>query len=506
MALHPKTEVLLADGRTAPLHDLKPGDQLMGNDSSPICLTEITPVERDAFELIPKRGHAFVADGEQVIVLAKGLGSRKASFSKKRGRMVSKHRHIPNIVPCHLRDFISRSRSFKRRFFLVKQAVQFKSQPVPFDPYLLGIWLGDGLQRKVGIANTDREVIDYVYQVAASYGLRVYENVKKKSSCSSFIIVRGNVSGHGRHKNPLLNLFKSLGLIREKHIPSVFLQNDEGVRLTVLAGLVDTDGYVKNGVLYITQKRERLIHDIKRLADSLGFRTRTSSAVKKIKSTGFSGRYFQLSISGDLNRIPVKIGHKRSRPISDRYDRKMGGFQVKSRGKDKLLQLSFDRNLPILLADGTLVGSASEAPGLDSYLKNVEDQWWHQRLAEVKAHIEKTGLRPNHPDKKAQWLKKQETLAERNQLPPDKAKLLEGLNTSNQDRHFELMVNRLLRFRQLNPGKKPKFNLVFEGVNLGYWCGRQREFYRMGKLSPQRIERLQSIGFPLKTRRAKGEN
>ncbi|HAC25398.1 MAG TPA: hypothetical protein DCE81_10825 [Cytophagales bacterium] len=87
----------------------------------------------------------------------------------------------------------------------------------------------------------------------------------------------------------------------------------------------------------------------------------------------------------------------------------------------------------------------------------------------------------------------------------DKAKLLEGLNTSNQDRHFELMVNRLLRFRQLNPGKKPKFNLVFEGVNLGYWCGRQREFYRMGKLSPQRIERLQSIGFPLKTRRSKGE-
>jgi hypothetical protein len=60
------------------------------------------------------------------------------------------------------------SRTFKRRFFLVKQAVWFRSQPVLFDPYLLVIWLDDGLQRNVGISNTDRKVIDYVYEVAAS--------------------------------------------------------------------------------------------------------------------------------------------------------------------------------------------------------------------------------------------------------------------------------------------------------------------------------------------------
>ncbi|MFN5168107.1 MAG: Helicase associated domain protein [Cyclobacteriaceae bacterium] len=500
MALHPNTEVLLANGQVAQIQTLKPGEQLMGSDSSPMRVVDIKPINREAYQVVPRRGQKFIVDGDQVLVLAKGLGARKASFSKKRGRMTQKYRHIPNNVPCQLLDFVSKSRTFKRRFFLVKQAVRFKSQPVPFDPYLLGIWLGDGLQGKVGIANTDREVIDYVYRVADSYGLKVSENVKKSSSCSSFVIVRGNVSGYGRNKNPLLSEFKNLGLIREKHIPAVFHQNDAATRLAVLAGIIDTDGYVKNGVVYITQKRERLTHDIKRLADSLGFRTQLSSSVKRIKSTGFAGRYFTLSITGEINRIPVRIPHKISRPISTRYDRKMGGFTVKPIGETPLLELSFEADHPFLLADGTLLGSVGHAPTLDSYLKNAEEHAWHQRLDAVKKHIEKTGLVPFHPHKLAQWLKMQELRASQKKLSPDQVEMLKGVTTPNHERKFEMMIDRLLRFRAQHDGKWPVFNIVFEGVNLGFWCNRQRNFLRDGRLSQRRIERLRSIGFRFKLR------
>jgi intein/homing endonuclease len=59
-------------------------------------------------------------------------------------------------------------------------------------------------------------------------------------------------------------------MLGNKHIPELFLQNSKEVRIKVLAGLIDSDGYKDTNVYECTQKSVRLAEDIKKLANSLG--------------------------------------------------------------------------------------------------------------------------------------------------------------------------------------------------------------------------------------------
>ena len=59
--------------------------------------------------------------------------------------------------------------------------------------------------------------------------------------------------------------------MKNKHIPQIYLENSVDVRLKVLAGLIDTDGYLHRNVYEIVQKNVRLSNDIVTLANSLGF-------------------------------------------------------------------------------------------------------------------------------------------------------------------------------------------------------------------------------------------
>ncbi|WEW58909.1 pre-mRNA-splicing factor 8 [Emydomyces testavorans] len=87
----------------------------------------------------------------------------------------------------------------------------------------------------------------------------------------------------GSSVNPLLRALKDLGLITQeegpncnrKHIPSIYLKNSRSVRLNVLAGLIDTDGwyvYPQNMFGFAQSERchAKFFWDVVALARSLG--------------------------------------------------------------------------------------------------------------------------------------------------------------------------------------------------------------------------------------------
>src|SRR5260370_36145131 len=66
---------------------------------------------------------------------------------------------------------------------------------------------------------------------------------------------------------------RTLGLIRNKHIPAVYLRASEQQRFALLAGLLDTDGTVSHcGAVEFTTTNPQLAQDVNKLACSLGFR------------------------------------------------------------------------------------------------------------------------------------------------------------------------------------------------------------------------------------------
>ena len=69
----------------------------------------------------------------------------------------------------------------------------------------------------------------------------------------------------------LLEVLKKYNMLNNKHIPSHFKCNSRNIRLKLLAGLVDTDGYVNYNTIEIAQKSKQMTDDILYLALSIGF-------------------------------------------------------------------------------------------------------------------------------------------------------------------------------------------------------------------------------------------
>lgn len=143
----------------------------------------------------------------------------------------------------------------------VQPSVDYEEQEVPLDPYFVGMWLGDGTAACAQITNVDDEIIDYIEKMANMYGVEISVND------DGFTY---RLCGCKGGENTVLNHLKRLNLISNKHIPECYLNNSTAVRLQVLAGLIDTDGYLQDNTYEIVQKNDQLAKNIVELAMSLG--------------------------------------------------------------------------------------------------------------------------------------------------------------------------------------------------------------------------------------------
>ncbi|MGI5195645.1 hypothetical protein ACQEVY_18680 [Streptomyces sp. CA-288835] len=94
---------------------------------------------------------------------------------------------------------------------------------LPVDSYLFGVWLGDGDSRQAIITSADEE-IPAAFEAAGHPVLQVEH---RKGFCP-----RWSISG-------LLPRLQALGVLANKHVPSVYLRASRQQRMDLLAGLMD---------------------------------------------------------------------------------------------------------------------------------------------------------------------------------------------------------------------------------------------------------------------------
>jgi hypothetical protein len=95
------------------------------------------------------------------------------------------------------------------------------------------------------------------------------------------------------------------------------------------------------------------------------------------------------------------------------------------------------------------------------------------------------------------WQRRRRLLGD---LPPEQERLLEGLRGGfpAQDRWGE-GFRRLAAYREAHPDRWPSGRDTSpDGFLLGKWCTGQRHRYRLGKLDPEQIRKLEGLGFPFK--------
>lgn len=179
---------------------------------------------------------------------------------------------------------------------------EHKLAELPVDPYFLGLWLGDGDSAGTTIRTTDREIVvwlnSYVERLNQNkpegcVPLKLTEKLnygaehKRKSGHTAKVDVRNYdiISDDafvrsGTYWNPIFDGLKKLGLLNNKSagIPQEYMNGDEQSRLSVIAGLMDSDGcYVKSHNTYrftqLTEDHKKIVYDLKKLALSCGINT-----------------------------------------------------------------------------------------------------------------------------------------------------------------------------------------------------------------------------------------
>jgi len=339
------SKVLMFDGSIKKVEDIVIGDLLMGDDNTSREVLSLVSGREEMFEVVPYRGESMVVTADHKLSL-----KRRRRGLHKRGKPIN-DTEAGKITDITVRDFQKQNKSFKNFNLLYRVPVNWPEQKVPIDPYFLGLWLGDGHSHVPSITTMDKEIVDYLYSFASKMNMQITVKWKGKGNkAKEYALVTDKGKG-----NPLLSLLRENNLLHNKHIPKEYKANSREVRLQVLAGLVDTDGYRNRNSIQFTLKDKLLCDDILFLARSLGFHANIKKCTKGIKSTGFSGEYYRIGISGDCSIIPSLIPRKKCLPRSKWKDVLVTTIkEIKSVGEREYFGFMLDGNGRYVTGDFTV--------------------------------------------------------------------------------------------------------------------------------------------------------
>ena len=345
------TEVLMYNGTLKKVEDIVVGDLLMGPDSLPRRVCSLGRGRAPMFRICPNKGESFTCNAEHVLSL------QLSPFFQRNGNRKGGRIRGGEIVNISLNEYLKKSNNFKNSYGLWRAAVDFPSRTVPYDPYFVGVYLGDGTKKDcpcVTLGESKSEIVDYVRQWARENLVDIRE--EQGNNCIMYHLTqpgrRDLVTGRGYNfvRRDVLPYLAPNGIRR---IPSEYIVNSEEVRLNVLAGLLDTDGSLVYGTVYdLTTKYAKLAVDIAFMSRSLGFACNVSPCQKGCND--FVGTYYRLTISGDTDRIPCKVCRKRARPRRQVKSVLRSGFTVDSLGDGEYFGFELDGDGLYLLRDFTV--------------------------------------------------------------------------------------------------------------------------------------------------------
>ena len=265
-----------------------------------------------------------------------------------------------NVFDISVKQYMALNATTKKRLAGIRgQCVQWPTKKVVLDPYVLGLWLGDGMQKGYTYAcygEKDPEIINYL----TKWAQKNEANFKKTGKyVYAFTTTKEhNKKGHA----PLAKQLRAYNLVNNKHIPHEYLFNDRATRLAVLAGIIDTDGSVsRNGTrVSISQglNHTQLAHDIIFLARSLGFNCQTGirDTTWTYKGEKRHGQAIYMNISGlNVEDIPTLLPRKKcASPVAHNTSKSTGFITIRDAGIGSYVGIKIDGNERFLINDFTV--------------------------------------------------------------------------------------------------------------------------------------------------------
>lgn len=336
------TPVLMFDGTIKPVEDVEEGDLLMGDDSTPRTVLRLRRGQENMYRFTYMDGISHVFNESHILCLV---------ATQTHGRQTTGDKTTPLV-----RDYLTWSERKRRTNAAYRSGCDFQAQDkeLPIPPYILGLWLGDGTNCCPEICNPEPEVREEIFEYAKNcgYGITIDREYHYF------------FTNHKRHYGFLYKL-KQLGLYKNKHIPHAYKTASREGRLELLAGLLDTDGFLYNngGAYEITQKSENLAKDILYLVKSLGMHATLKPVRKKCYNTGVIGDYFRIHISRNIEQIPMRVARKKPNMgiVKQRPNLHFGIRSVESLGMGDYYGFELDGNHKFLSGDFTVLHNTGKS-------------------------------------------------------------------------------------------------------------------------------------------------
>ncbi len=364
------TPVIMYDGSIKAVEDIKVGDLVMGDDSTPRTVCALGRGREKMYRIDQTNGDSYTVNESHILSLVRSTW--------KKGRH-NPHRRTTEYKDVELKDYLATTANFQKEWYGYKVSIEFQAKPTGVDPYYLGLWLGDGTSANTDITTADGEVIGFLESYATNVGLRLVEKKISPTNKAKTYALSGKAFQRG--SNPLRAQMKQLGVLNNKHIPQLYKINSRETRLQLLAGLLDSDGYLGSNCFEFSNTNKRLIDDVVFLVRSLGFRV----SVSQKQTTNQTGDVFysqSVHISGHTDQIPTRIKRKQAKPRKQIKDPLHTSIEVIPLDEDDYYGFTLDGNGRFLLGDFTVTHNTStlqqisneviENGGISVYVSNPD--------------------------------------------------------------------------------------------------------------------------------------
>lgn len=363
--------VMAANGRSMLVEDVKVGDRLMGPDGKPRTVLLLHQGVDDLYRIEPVKGDPFVVNAGHMLSLVR---TREKSNPEYPSQMMA-----GSTCDVAVSDWLgwSKWRKHVHKLYRCRGVERFEGNDgtgLTVDPYFLGVLLGDGsVKGQISVTTMDDEVKAEVARRAGEYGMTLRSEPAGRAE--TLIMRSGSMGPTGGRLHRELRALGVRGKgSADKEIPLPYLTAPMKQRLELIAGLMDTDGSLSSRCGYdFVSKSEKLARGLAFACRSVGLAAYVSES-RKTAQGGFSGVYWRVSVSGECDKIPCRVSHKRAQARRQPKDALRTGFGASSAGRGEYFGFTVDGDNRYLLDDFTVTHNCGKTVCMAEVAKRAVDR------------------------------------------------------------------------------------------------------------------------------------
>jgi phage terminase large subunit GpA-like protein len=311
------TPIPTASGWTT-MGEIRIGETVFDDNGQPCTVRSVSAVftGRPCFRFVLSDGAEFVCDAEHRWVVWDDLGPGKRKLLKATtGEMYPRHK----------------VRGIRNRYAIdVAGPLTLPAAELPIDPYLLGVWLGNGSawMNQVTIHENDIEFPELLRDCGFDVEYRLPPWRKGKTAN---LLIDG---GRGRGRDEMgrfvavaepespsfMTCLRETHLLCDKRIPAAYLRASVAQRLALLQGLMDTDGHCTElGRCEFSTASPALRDGAYELIVSLGMKATIATSNRPSGKRQYPRPHYRISFLAysDLPVFRLERKFERQKPLTD---------------------------------------------------------------------------------------------------------------------------------------------------------------------------------------------